>query len=92
MLYDLRGYAQLRAGQTAEAIASLRRSIARSPDYTWGHYNLALAYWRSGDQNAAVEEVETLLRIDPSFRQIMANDAQFNAFHLSARVRALIRN
>lgn len=90
VLYDLRGYAQFRAGKTAEAIASLRRSVELMPDYTWGHYNLALAYWKDGNQEAAVDEVEKLLRIDSSFRQTIVGDGQFNVFRQSPRFRALI--
>jgi predicted Zn-dependent protease len=46
------------AGRYAEAIAPLERYVQRAPDDPAGHYQLAIAYSRTGNQAAAERAME----------------------------------
>jgi tetratricopeptide (TPR) repeat protein len=91
VVLDLKGYSLLREGKVQEAVAALGRSVEIDPDYIWGHYNLALAYWAAGDRPKAIAEVKEVLRIDPSFKDVIRNDGQFNRFNASPAYRELIK-
>jgi hypothetical protein len=65
--YSYKGYAQIRKGKYTDAIATLQDLTTRSPDYVWGHYNLALAYQKNGQDNWAIQECLKLLALDPTF-------------------------
>lgn len=83
VLYDLKGYSLLRAGQKEDSVKALEKSVLLAPDYVWGHYNLALAYWATQRHDLAILEVEKVLSIDPSFGDIIRRDGQFNKFRSS---------
>jgi tetratricopeptide (TPR) repeat protein len=91
ILFDLRGYALLRVGRVEEAIASLEKCVSLAPDYVWGHYNLALAYGKLNDPRA-LDHVKTVLKLDPSMRDKIRGDGQFQIFKSNQEYRALIGN
>lgn len=86
---QLRGYALLRRAQItpdahptdlADAVASLEKAVSVDPQHTWGYYNLSLAYWEANRREEAVDSLRRLLALDPSFRSVISNDAQFTPF------------
>jgi len=91
VVFDLKGYSLLREGRVHEAVAALKRSIEIDRNYVWGHYNLALAYWVAGDHTNAIAEVRKVLQLDPTFKNVIRNDVQFNKFSASPEYQNLIR-
>lgn len=91
VVFDLKGYALLRNNQIQEAVATLKHSIEIDPNYIWGHYNLALAYWAGGDHSSALAEIKQVLRIDPTFKDVIRKDVQFNKFNASPAYQDLMR-
>jgi len=75
--FQLKGYLQLRQKNVSAAIPLLEKATALNPLDPWGHYNLALALYRSGDTAAAVDQVRDLLNIAPNFKTTIAQDGQF---------------
>ena len=88
--FDLKGYSLLRTGDSERAIDVLKHAIAMDGKYLWAHYDLALAYWTSGDISSAVAEVKQLIALDPTFRDVIKTDAQFSKFRTSPEFRTLI--
>lgn len=91
VVFDLKGYSLLRKSRVREAMATLKRSVEIDPNYVWGHYNLALAYWAAGDRPNAVAEVQTVLHLDLTFKGVIRNDTQFNKFNASPAYQDLMR-
>jgi tetratricopeptide (TPR) repeat protein len=77
---SLKGFLEFRMGDTQSAERLLRRAVEVDPTMPWHHYNLALALWANGKKQDAVAEVEQVLKIDPSFKSIIAQDGQFASF------------
>jgi tetratricopeptide (TPR) repeat protein len=77
VLYDFSGYAYFKIKNYPKATELLMKSVELNSNYTWGHYNLGLVYWMSGDKVKARKTFRTLLSIDKSFAQTMKNDNQF---------------
>jgi tetratricopeptide (TPR) repeat protein len=103
VLFDLKGYALLRksrlrngtevaerAQDLAEAIKSSEQSVKLDPNYEWGHYNLALAYWEDNRPEQAVDEVQKFLEMERSACEIIKHDAQFGKFTKSANFNRLM--
>ena len=86
VLYDLKGYSQLKSKKINEAIASLEKSVELKPNYTWGHYNLSLAYWAGGKNEEAKREIKTLIGLDESFRKTISTDRQFSEMMKSIKL------
>jgi cytochrome c-type biogenesis protein CcmH/NrfG len=76
----LAGYLRFRMGDTQSAERMLQRAVEVDPTSPWHHYNLALALWANGRKQQAIVEVEQVLKIDPSFKSIIAGDRQFSSF------------
>jgi tetratricopeptide (TPR) repeat protein len=72
-----KGYLLLRQGHLDDGLALLQRSARIDPDYEWGHYGLALAYWRKGNSSAALKEVHEVLRVAPGSSKTFRDDANF---------------
>ncbi len=89
ILFDLRGYAYLLERNVTNAVGDLKKAVELNADYPWGRYNLALAYWAADKQDAAVDQLETLLQREPSFLEVIKRDSQFRRFQTSARFREL---
>ena len=49
----------------SEAIASYKRAAALRPDNADAHYNLAVAYSESGNEEMASSEAKILRQLDP---------------------------
>jgi tetratricopeptide (TPR) repeat protein len=52
--------------QTSEAVALLRETVARRPDYADARYQLGKALVEQGDARGAVEHLEAAARIEPA--------------------------
>ncbi len=98
--HQLLGYAYLRRAQLKRgteptdlenAVQSLERAVQQDPEYVWASYNLALAYWEAGRHKDAIAAVRRVLEIDPSFREVIAKDAQFIRFRKSQEFRELLQ-
>lgn len=74
------GYVLLGIGQTAAAIAKLEQSVENDPKYTWGYYNLSLAYFKANRDQDGIATVQRLLSLDPTFRGRIKDDEQFQPF------------
>jgi adenylate cyclase len=61
------GVAYCTLGRFEEAQTHLREAVARSPNRAMFHYWLASACGHIGDAQAAQEQAQTLLRLQPSF-------------------------
>ena len=90
VLYDLLGYAYLRNGDVQNSILALETSVKINPEYTWGHYNLALAYGRVNDDRAIIH-IKELLKLDPSIKSVIKNDGQFRIFKYDNEFQKLIK-
>lgn len=91
VVLDLRGYALLRAGRVAEAVASLERSVALAPDYGWGRYNLSLAYAHAGRPADAVAALAALFAREPERRDTVRGDGQFRVLRDDPGFQALMQ-
>jgi tetratricopeptide (TPR) repeat protein len=87
---QFRGYLALRQGDTASAIRMLRHATANDPKGAWGHYNLAIALFRSGDTDGTVEQVTELLQTNPELKATIMRDAQFAKIRQDPRIKALL--
>ena len=58
------GLRALQDGKPAQAIASLERAAGLTTGFEEIHYNLALAYWRNGQREAAAKQLATLRAIN----------------------------
>jgi len=54
-------------GRHEEAIAILKKAIARNPNYLIAHLNLVLAYSRAGQEEEARAEAAEVLQLNPNF-------------------------
>lgn len=80
-LHNSKGYALLRAGKQAEAIETLENLTTNvAPLYIWGHYNLGLAYWKTGKTEEAIAECEKVIKIDEAFCKTYTQDANYSWF------------
>jgi tetratricopeptide (TPR) repeat protein len=81
--YSSKGYSQMRLGEEAgghyeEAIKTLEYLTSKvDPHYAFGHYNLALTYWKNGQVTKAIAEAETVLKLDPSFCKTFEEDPDY---------------
>jgi tetratricopeptide (TPR) repeat protein len=84
--YSSKGYSQMRLGEEAggqyeAAIKTLEYLTSKvDPHYPFGHYNLALAYWKNGQPAKAIAEAETVLKLDPSFCTTFQEDPSYGWF------------
>jgi tetratricopeptide (TPR) repeat protein len=90
VVFDLKGYSLLKAGDTQKAIDVLKQAATIQPSYVWAHYDLALAYWAGGDTSSAIAEVRKVIAADPALREVIKNDAQFNKFRSSPAFMSII--
>lgn len=88
----LDGYLRFRMGDSQSGERMLRRAVEVDPTNPWNHYNLALALWANGKRPDAIAEVEQVLKIDPSFRSIIAEDKQFSSFEADRQFQRLIKD
>ncbi len=60
------GVAALETGHLGEAVFALERVVMQRPSFFRGRLELARAYYRQGDHQAAIEHLEFILQRDPS--------------------------
>ena len=60
------GYGYYAMGQYEEAIATLKKSVARNPNHFSPHRHLAIIFSELGRKEEAQAEVAEMLRISPS--------------------------
>lgn len=90
--YSNMGYAYIRLGleKTGDdsaqlfkkAIEPLKESIKRDDSFVWGHYNLALAYYNTGDSDAAAKEADKVLELDLAFCKTFKTDPSYRIWVL----------
>jgi len=84
--YSSKGYAQMRrgeeaGGQYAEAIKTLKYLTSEvDPSYAFGHYHLALTYWKNGQKDEAVKEALEVLSLDSNFCSTFKRDVNYKWF------------
>ena len=61
------GFAHYMLTQYSEALAMLRESVSRAPNWRGGHIWLAATYARLGQLASAQREAEQVMRIDPGY-------------------------
>jgi tetratricopeptide (TPR) repeat protein len=61
LILDTLGIAQMRYGKPEQAVATLKKAVARDPKMTEIRVNYALALARAGDKSAARAEVQRLI-------------------------------
>lgn len=86
----LAGYLRFRMGDTQPAEHLLHRAVEIDPTSAWSRYNLALVLWANGKKDDAVAEVEQVLKIDPSFKSIIAADHQFDRFKSDPKFKRMV--
>jgi tetratricopeptide (TPR) repeat protein len=92
LTFDLKGYTLFRDGRAGDAVKYLQRSIELDSTYIWGHYDLALAYWTAGARLDAIREVQTVIALNPDFREVIKGDGQFSKFKASKDFQRIINN
>jgi tetratricopeptide (TPR) repeat protein len=90
LAFDLKGYSLLRDGRPGDAVKILRRAIELDSTYIWGYYDLALAYWSAGARQDAIREVQTVIALNPDFREVIKGDGQFSKFTSSKEFQQLM--
>lgn len=75
-----KGYAYLANGQIKHAISALERARSIDSSYVLTHYNLALAYFSDSKNELAISEVQKVIQLKPSFKEILKNDYLFKRF------------
>jgi predicted Zn-dependent protease len=78
-------------GQAQEAEEMLGRAVQIDPSQVWNRYNFALALWANGKHREAISQVQDLLKLDPTFKAIIAKDPQFHSFNANPAFRDLIK-
>jgi TolA-binding protein len=79
--YNAMGYALMRAERYPEAIAILKKLTSQvAPKYIWGHYTLALVYWKDNQPDLALAEAKTVIGIDPAFCSTFKGDSNYDWF------------
>jgi len=86
----LAGYLRFRMGDTQPAEHLLHRAVEIDPTSAWSRYNLALVLWANGKKDDAVAQVEQVLKIDPSFKSIIAADHQFDGFKRDPKFKRML--
>lgn len=83
------GYAHLRRAQmkpgehpedVAKSVSLFEKSVELDRNNTWGYYNLALAHEAAGNRRKAIESLQSLFDIDPTFKDTVRDDMQFHRF------------
>jgi len=97
--YQYLGYALLRRSQIMpglypsdlkDSVSALEKAVLLDPNHIWAHYNLSLAYLTAGKKEMAMDNIRRVIQLDPSFRGVISNDTQFNAFKDLSEFRNLI--
>ncbi|QIL75868.1 tetratricopeptide repeat protein [Hymenobacter sp. HDW8] len=88
--YNLKGYAYYKMKDYKNALIFLGKSKELDDTYPWVHYNLALVYWAINEKDEAINEIERVILLDSSFKEIIAGDKQFIEFTADSRFDDLI--
>jgi tetratricopeptide (TPR) repeat protein len=92
LAYSNKGYAQMRLGDLTkgdlalrqkryeESVQTLQYLTAKDSSYALGHYNLALAYNKVGKEKEAVQEADTVLKLDADFCKTFKEDSNYKWF------------
>jgi arylsulfatase A-like enzyme/Tfp pilus assembly protein PilF len=75
------GVAYARQKQYARAVPTLRKAVALQPENLFGHYELAVGLYETGDLNTAAKEFELVAARMPSWA-----DAQYSLGSVFARI------
>jgi tetratricopeptide (TPR) repeat protein len=79
--WSAKGYAQFRNNQLEDAIATLEYLTTNiDTSHAYGHYNLALAYWKAKKPNDARREARTALSLGSGFCDTFKGDSNYKWF------------
>ena len=71
------GWCYKRIGQVDRAIESLEEALHYEPGEAILHYNLACYFSLAGDRNYALDHLSQALRIDGNYRDLVADEPDF---------------
>jgi tetratricopeptide (TPR) repeat protein len=83
------GWCYKRTGQLAKAIESLERAVKVDPSEGILHYNLACYWSLARNRNLALQYLSRALELDCNFRDMIADEADFDAIRHDAEFIAL---
>jgi len=66
---DTLGLALIRIGLYASAVAELSEAVQKLPDNSTVLYHLALAHWKNGEKDKAIEVLKKALKTDRKFQE-----------------------
>ncbi|MEN0111593.1 MAG: hypothetical protein AAF805_12810, partial [Planctomycetota bacterium] len=84
------GWCYKRAGSLADAIASLESALRFTPDDALLSYNLACYYSLAGRRLDALRRLKRSFDLDPQFRQLVANESDFDPMRADPAFRMLM--
>ena len=90
VFHDLLGYVLYEQGRYAEAIAELEQSVAYQQHLAPAHYHLSLAYLQISKLERGFQELETVLGLDPSYREVIRNERDLARFRNTPEYEKLI--
>lgn len=70
------GYAYIEQGEIQKAADAFKDAIHRHPEDKAGYFDLAHAYLLLGDRELAVKQLRSAVKIDPTSRDDIRNDAR----------------
>jgi tetratricopeptide (TPR) repeat protein len=77
--WNHRGYVRLKLDQYEQAFADLETGRELKPDYGNPYYGKALYYVLKGQMDEAFEQLRQAIHFYPRYREILANDPDFDA-------------
>jgi tetratricopeptide (TPR) repeat protein len=92
LAYSNKGYAQMRLGDLTKGDSALKQNryaasvetlqylTAKDSSYALGHYNLALAYIKVGKEGEAIQEADTVLKLDADYCKTFKEDSNYKWF------------
>jgi tetratricopeptide (TPR) repeat protein len=88
--YGYKGYAQYRLRNYDSALVTMRRGIAIDSTDPWAYYNYSLPLWAVGDTAESLAALERAIELNPSFRDLIKQDVQFNRMKKSKHFQELV--
>ena len=87
--YFALGWCYKRTGQLDRAITALERALKKSPREPLVHYNLACYFSLTGNKQRALHSLSQALQIDPDYRVLIDDEADFDPLRLDPEFQAL---
>jgi len=88
-VYFALGWCYKRIGRVDRAITALERALKKAPREPLVHYNLACYWSLSGNKQRALRFLSQALEIDPDYRLLVDDEADFDALRFDPDFQAL---